>query len=819
MKGGQAILPVAVRAYTTPRLGGKAMRKRSRGISLPTTVLVIDTETTADKTQRLTFGSWRMYDDGQLVDEGLFYGDDLPADDRTVLIEYIRAHAAEGLRLLSRREFLREVFWKLAYKARALIVGFNLPFDLSRLACDWGEARAAYYTGGFSHILWDYERDGVRRESRYRPRLAIKSIDSKRALTGFLRRRAPDAADLIPEQGADGKPDPKYAFPGHFLDLRTLAFALTNEGHSLKSACRAFGVEHGKAETAGHGLVTPEYIDYNRRDVLASWELFVKLREEYARHPIDLQMTKAFSPAALGKAYLEALGVEPILTRQPDFPKDALGHAMATYYGGRTEARLRCEPVPVVYLDFLSMYPTVNGLMGLWKLLTAERIEVVDATDEVHELLASITLDDCFDPASWRRFVGLVRLAPEGDILPTRARYGNEASWQIGVNPLTASEPLWYTIADAVAATLLTGKPPRVLEAIRFVHRGTIPTLRAVELRGQVRVDPRTTDFFRTVIEERKRLATRGGLPSKERKRLDQFLKVLANATSYGIFAEMNRQELPSGEKTPVEVWGIDDTPFTAMVAAPEGPGAHCFPPLAAWIAGAERLMLALLERCVTDAGGTYAMCDTDSMAIVATERGGLVPCPGGSERMPDVRGAVRALSWAEVAAIQQRFAALNPYDRDVVPGSVLKIEDENFDAGRQRVVWCYAISAKRYALFTLDEQGRPVLLKWSEHGLGHLLNPTDPDDDDRNWIRVVWEGLVTEALGQPYAWPTWLGQPAIGRITASNPALLRPFAQLNQGKPYAEQIKPYNFLLSAQVAPFGHPEGADPRHFHLVAP
>jgi len=47
----------------------------------------------------------------------------------------------------------------------------------------------------------------------------------------------------------------------------------------------------------------------------------------------------------------------------------------------------------------------------------------------------------------------------------------------------------------------------------------------------------------------------------------------------------------------------------------------------------------------------------------------------------------------------------------------------------------------------------------------------------------------------------------------------MRPFTQLNKGKKYPEQIKPFNFLLSCQVKPFGHPPGADPERFHLVAP
>src|SRR5262249_27742279 len=158
-------------------------------------------------------------------------------------------------------------------------------------------------------------------------------------------------------------------------------------------------------------------------------------------------------------------------------------------------------------------------------------------------------------------------------------------------------------------------------------------------------------------------------------------------------------------------------------------------PPFAAWITSAARLMLGLLECAVRDCGGTYAMEDTDSMAIVATEQGGLVPCPGGPHRSADGREMVQALSWSQVQhSVVERFAALNPYDRSAVPGSILKIEDDNIDpaTGTQRQVYCFAISAKRYALFVLNASGEPVLLRkatnsakdgWREHGLGHLLN------------------------------------------------------------------------------------------------
>lgn len=71
--------------------------------------------------------------------------------------------------------------------------------------------------------------------------------------------------------------------------------------------------------------------------------------------------------------------------------------------------------------------------------------------------------------------------------------------------------------------------------------------------------------------------------------------------------------------------------------------------------------MLALLERLVLERGGSYAFCDTDSMAIVATETGGLIPCPGGEHRNAKGVPCVRALAKPEVEAIVAEFAALNP--------------------------------------------------------------------------------------------------------------------------------------------------------------
>src|SRR5579864_268575 len=828
-------VPIAVRVYTermqTKKSPTRRPRRREGGNIKPRFILVLDTETSTDACQRLLFGSYRYLritwegntPHAACVEEGLLYADDLPEHDRRrldILRDYAEGH---NLKFSSQGDFNNTVLYRAAYKLRGTVVGVNLPFDISRLAYQCGAARGRF-AGGFSFALFGYrDKSGVWRENRHRPRVDIKTIDSVRHLIGFTRPFKADQEDRIPEGAYGGRPDPAYAFRGHFLDLRQLNFALTDEKGSLASMCERWGVEHGKIEVPTHGRITSEYIGYNRRDVLATVEVCLKLLEEYFTHPIALQPTKAYSPASIGKAYLDAMGIQPILARQPDFPKEVLGYAMTAYFGGRAECRIRRVPMPVVYKDFRSMYPTVCCLMKLWRFLTCERIEVVEDTERVRAVLSSPTLlEDCFAPEMWQNFVGLVRIDPQSDVFPVRAHYDASGStWQIGVNPLTCREPLWLTFPDAVALTVLTGRPPHILKAIRLVPRGTASTLNPIRLRGAVPIDPRFQDFFKTVIEEREGVKRRGNLSSARRDSLEHFLKIFGNATSYGIFAEMVRHELSPGEQETVRVYGLDGA-FKTKVSAPESPGEFAFPLIAACITGAARLRLALLERIVTDAGGTYAFCDTDAMPIVATETGGLIPCPGGPHRLPDGREAVRAMSWAEAERIRQRFNALNPYDCNTVP-DLLKLEKENFDlvTGRQRQLWCYAISAKRYALLNLDEHGRPILRKWSEHGLGHLLNPIDPNKNDRIWIRTLWEGIVMkDALGQSFPEPDWLTRPAIGRISVSSPSLLHLFEGMNKGKPYADRVKPFNFLLTAFVTDaFGLPEDADPKRFHLVAP
>ena len=132
----------------------------------------------------------------------------------------------------------------------------------------------------------------------------------------------------------------------------------------------------------------------------------------------------------------------------------------------------------------------------------------------------------------------------------------------------------------------------------------------------------------------------------------------------------MNRKEPDQAVK--VVCHGIEAKSYSCSVAHADEPGVYCFPPMASLITGAARLMLALLEHSVDELGGTYAMEDTDSMAIVATKNGGAVPCPGGKHRTADGREGILALTFKQVKQPSAKFLSLNLYAKDAIPDSVL---------------------------------------------------------------------------------------------------------------------------------------------------
>jgi hypothetical protein len=497
--------------------------------------------------------------------------------------------------------------------------------------------------------------------------------------------------------------------PGRFLDLRTLGWALRNESYGLKKACQAFGVP-GKLDYEPTGQISKEELQYCRQDVRATVNLLNAMRTEFDRHPIDLYPDRAFSPASIAKAYLKAMGVESP-SKKFNVSGPILGTAMQSYYGGRAEARIRRTFVPTVFADFMSEYATCNTLMGLWSFLTAQNLRIEDASDTVRALLSNLTPDTVLDQAFWKKLTFFALIQPNGDVLPVRTAYSGKVT-NIGINPLTSEGPVWYAGPDLVSATLLTGRPPTIIQAFQVVPEGQQPGLKPVNLRGMIEIDPRKDDFFRGIVEARARVRKDLTLSMAEREVLAYFLKILASAGSYGLFVEVNPTRVGTDPKTgkparaSLRVF-CGERVFEQTSPVVEDAGFWYCPIFAALITAAGRLLLTLVERMVTDAGGNFLLCDTDSMAVVASKDGGLVRCAGGDHLLPDGTEAIRALSWADVDGFVCQIDQLNPYNRNDVTDPILKIEKMNFNPdGTQREVWGYAIAAKRYALFTKDEDG-----------------------------------------------------------------------------------------------------------------
>jgi hypothetical protein len=69
------------------------------------------------------------------------------------------------------------------------------------------------------------------------------------------------------------------------------------------------------------------------------------------------------------------------------------------------------------------------------------------------------------NPATWKELAFFASIKADGDILPVRALYNETGETNIGMNPLTCKEPLWYAGPDLAASTLKTKRaphPPRV---------------------------------------------------------------------------------------------------------------------------------------------------------------------------------------------------------------------------------------------------------------------------------------------------------------------------------------------------------------------
>jgi hypothetical protein len=787
-------LPIALRAYVPPPPAKSSAQPRETRSHKPTQpsewTLVFDTETTMDAAQRLRVGAYQFRKADELDESGFFYDPAVTSGDDLALLQRFCCEHGHVLRTVA--EFIDEVLFARAYDLRASIVGFNLPFDISRLAIRHGSARGKAMRGGFTFKL---------SQLWWRPAIQVRHLSARASLIQFTH--PPKRRDPRGQRKRRIAPGNRR---GSFIDLKTIAAALYSRSFSLGSLADFLKTPTRKADSGGHGKhLTAHYIGYLLDDVQTTWECYQKLRNKYVQHGLEeTPLGKVLSEASLGKAYLKHMGVRPFREVQPDFPEHLTGLIMSTYFGGRAEVRWRREVRQVLYCDFLSMYPTVCTLMRLWKFVISQGVDWTSSTDRVRSLLETVSLDDLKRPKFWPLLSTIVRVAPQADIFPVRTKYDGQ-SQTIGLNHLTSEQPLWFTLADVIASKLLNGTVPTIIEAITFSPKEPQTSLRAVTIAGNPHylVHPSNDDFFKRLIDLRTTLKARlKDATALNRDALDseqQALKILANSTSYGIFVEINVADLDAPEK--LICYGPDGEGFSVDPMKIEEPGKFFHPLLATLITGAARLMLGIAERLCVEKGLDWTFCDTDSMAIAK---------PDGMGQAEFFERAQSMCAW---------FASLNPYEKK---GSIFKIEDANYlIAGDSKLesLFCYCISSKRYVLFNVGPSGEVVIRKASAHGLGHYLAPYEAENPPRSipapsvsleeigvdrWHYDLWHTVIRAALeGHPdqvdLSYHSGLSEPAVSRYGATTPKLLGWFKLHNSGREYGSQVKPHNFLIAFQ--------------------
>lgn len=560
---------IAIRVYTES-LNNKSAKERQHNFLNYDRIFVFDTETTTDEYQNLKFGSFVIYKGDIIKKIGLFYNPSFISEKELKMLQIYCSHN-HLVKLYSLNQFI-EIFYQTVYVEKTLCIGFNLPFDLSRLAFEFGYAQRSMKGGFVLHLS---------KEKKFPP-IRIKHNNSNQS---FIRFQSV-----------------KYAnFEGYFLDLKTLAVTLTDNKHiSLETACENFNEKYKKLEVKEHGEITPKYIEYNITDTLSTAELFRKLKEEFDKYEIKIPLNEVYSQASIGKACLEQLGITPFMGINPEFPKELLGKLMTSYYGGRVECKIRKQPTKVTVLDFTSMYPTMFILAGLWNFLIAEKVNWYDDTENVRRFIENITIEDLQKPETWKQLNAIVEIEPSNDILPVRSLY-DESTWNVGLNYLQSERKLYYSLADLIVSKLLTGRTLKIIRAYKFVPIGRQKSLKKSKVLG-IEINPTNDNLFKVLVEEKERFKQIDASKSKA-------IKILTNSTSYGIFIEMNREET---EKE-LKVYGLENFKDRKRL---EKTGKYFNPLIAIFITSAARLVLGIAESLLLNQGKIHAYCDTDSMFV-----------------------------------------------------------------------------------------------------------------------------------------------------------------------------------------------------------
>jgi hypothetical protein len=257
--------------------------------------LTFDTETTVDAAQSLRVGFAQIRKAGALINEIAFFDGHLSDQDIAVILDYAERHSLQAMTI----EAFRKKFIEIGYRMNGAIIGFNLPFDISRIALSHGVARGAL-RGGFSFRLSPWKSE---------PRIRVKHLSAVAALIDFAK-----PFKQLRGKGSRNRDVDVPHNRGCFIDVKTIAAALLSKRFSLKTLAEFLKVTE-KEETQEHGgPITTAYLDYARCDVQTTWECYEKLAKMYRDFGLSTPLHRILSEASIGKALLREMNIRPLLT-------------------------------------------------------------------------------------------------------------------------------------------------------------------------------------------------------------------------------------------------------------------------------------------------------------------------------------------------------------------------------------------------------------------------------------------------------------------------------------------------------------------------
>ena len=462
--------------------------------------------------------------------------------------------------------------------------------------------------------------------------------------------------------------------------------------------------------------------------------------EQPSVRPATIGLRDLVSPGSLAVRLWRRSGATPPLAKFSTPDDAALGDYAAGSHGGWCTAELRGQVLPAVDVDVRQAYPAAACLAGIHRVLFAEQLCEVDQLDDARELNAAAAVGDLrpfFERATYEHHAFTrCSVLLQGEHCPIEL--AEPRGPRLVVRPVTSHEPMSMCLNDVMAASLLSGRPVRILSATGLEPSGAEDVL-PISLYGDVVVGAGEDPVAALV-----RLRPPRGSDDPMRASI----RGVANA-AWGVFARLD-QHIEQGRL--VECYA-----------------AWSWPVIAASIPAIVRMWLAMVDRAVTEAGGAVICRDTDGLAIVSSPEGGKVQLSGGR--------VIRALSWSEVADLLRPFDALDPFDD---AGAFWSVDRGTED----RPLHQLALGRKRYTKLLPDGAGSFEVTGGTEHSLGGGV--VDPPgwtargpDDLRRWVRTVHEYALSCAIGPDPGWRAPWDEgadqpfPVLRRFSAASPSAL----------------------------------------------